>query len=71
MTTTKTKSGETWDMISKRVYGDEHFMHELISANIHHRKTVIFDYGVTINVPNIRTESTEYYRNLPPWKQRG
>ena len=69
MTTTITRSGETWDMISKRLYGDEHFMHELISANLFHRKTVIFDYGVVLNVPEINTESTAYDSNLPPWKR--
>lgn len=69
MTTTITQSGETWDMISKRVYGDEHFMHELIAANVQHRKTVLFRSGVVLNVPAIDINSTAYDTNLPLWKR--
>lgn len=56
-------------MISKRVYGDEHFMHELIAANIEYRKTVVFRYGVKLIVPDIDVTSTLYDTNLPPWKR--
>lgn len=69
MATVTTKSGETWDMISLRVYGDEHFMSVLMEANMHHRNTVIFSYGVVLNVPDIDTTSPSYEANLPPWKR--
>lgn len=41
-TTYVTRQGDAWDVISKRLYGDERFMDELIRANIEHRKTVLF-----------------------------
>ena len=69
MKTTVTQMGDTFDSISRRLYCDEHFMHELIAANIKHRKTAIFQYGTVLNVPNINTEDVEYNINLPPWKR--
>lgn len=69
MATITTKSGETWDMVSLRAYGDEHFMHILMEANIQHRNTVIFRQGVILEVPEIDTTSPSYDANLPPWKR--
>lgn len=71
MTTYKTQQGDTWDIISKRVYGDEHFMDLLIRANIQYRKIVIFPAEVTLTVPDINLASLEYEANLPPWKRSG
>lgn len=68
--TVKTHQGDTWDILAKKIYGDEHFMTELINANIHFRKTVIFSSGVVLNVPEIDTTSKAYEANLPPWKRR-
>lgn len=66
-----TRQGDTWDVMAKRLYGDEHFMDVLIKANVNHRKTVVFSYGVTIEVPEIDTKSKLYHVNLPPWKRNG
>lgn len=71
MATYKTEQGDTWDLIALRVYDDEHFMDVLIKANIEHRKTVIFQSGVVLTVPDIDTTSKEYEANLPPWKRQG
>ena len=68
-TTYVTRQGDAWDVISKRLYGDERFMDELIRANIEHRKTVLFSYGVRLTVPEIDTKSPAYAANLPPWKR--
>lgn len=70
-TTYRTRQGDTWDVISKRLYGDEHYFDVLISANIEHRKIVVFPYGIVLTVPDINTESTEYEAGLPPWKRTG
>ena len=64
-----TRQGDTWDILAKKIYGNELFMEELIKANIHFRKTVIFSAGVVLNVPEIDTTSLEYESNLPPWKR--
>ena len=65
-----TRQGDTWDVISKRLYGDERFMDVLIRANINHRKTVVFSYGKRLAAPEINTQSAAYALNLPPWKRR-
>lgn len=70
METTLSRMGETWDMISKRVYGDEHFMDALLAANVELRDVALFPYGVEIVVPEIDTHSTAYDINLPPWKRK-
>ena len=71
MATYTTTQGDTWDIISKKIYGNELFMDVLIKANINQRKTVIFPYGVVLNVPDIDTASSEYEANLPVWKRTG
>lgn len=71
MATYTTTQGDTWDIISRKIYGNELFMDVLIKANINHRKTVIFPYGVVLNVPDIDTTSSEYEANLPVWKRTG
>ncbi len=45
MTVYKTAQFDTWDTISKRFYGDEHYFDVLIKANIKHRKIVVFPDG--------------------------
>ena len=72
MATVKTVQGDTWDILAKRLYGNEFFMDVLIQANIQYRKTVVFRAGVVLNVPEIDdTASAEFEENLPPWKRSG
>ncbi len=65
----RTQSMDTWDVISKRVYGSELFMDKLIEANILLRKVVFFNAGVEIQCPDIETTSSEFEQNLPAWKR--
>ena len=65
----RTQSMDTWDVISKRVYGSEFFIDKLIEANIGWRKVVFFEEGVELSCPDIDTASTEFEQNLPPWKR--
>lgn len=67
-TTTTTRMGETWDMISKRVYGDEHHLSRLIDANIEHRDVVRFPRGVVLSVPALPSGALTG-SGLPPWKR--
>lgn len=71
MTTYTTQLHDTWDVISKRVFGSELFMDQLIAANLQYRKVVFFSDGVVLNVPDIDTQSSEFEQNLPPWKRGG
>lgn len=66
-TTYTTTQGDTWDIIAKKVYGEELLLDVLIEANIKHRQTVIFSAGIKLNVPEIDTEETDL--NLPIWKR--
>lgn len=67
---TTTKLGDTWDMISFRVYDDEGYIGLLIAANPDHRMTTIFAANIELNVPDIPSE--EVNTTLPPWiKARG
>ncbi len=59
---------DTWDIISKKVYGDEHFVDVLISANLEHRKVVFFSAGVKLNVPEVE-DSKLAEPDLPSWKR--
>ena len=65
--TYKTISQDTWDLISYRCYGDEHYIAELIAANFEYRNMVIFPADVVLVVPEIEAEDST--SDLPPWKR--
>lgn len=60
-----TKSGDTWDMISKEVYGSEYHADVLMAANAAHIETFIFQAGVELSTPALEEERNGL---LPPWK---
>lgn len=65
-----TKQGDTWDMISYRVYGDEGYIGLLIQANPQHKMTTIFQANIKLIVPDIPSAAVN--SDLPPWvKARG
>jgi phage tail protein X len=68
-TTYTTRQGDTWDVISKRVYGSEIFMHELIAANFLQREVAVFSDGVVLEVPEIDTQRLDNDK-LPVWKRQ-
>ncbi len=68
MATTTTRHGETWDMISYRVYGDEHWTWRLVNANRELRHVRLFSAGIQITVPPLPEEAASR-NSLPPWKQ--
>ena len=57
-----TKSGDTWDMIAKEVYGSEYHADVLMAANAAH---IIFQAGVELSTPALEEERNGL---LPPWK---
>lgn len=65
-----TQSGDMWDGIAHRVYGNrrrgEMLMHLLLEANPAYRKTVIFPAGVNLTIPEPPVNVPE---SLPPWKR--
>lgn len=60
-----TKSGDTWDMIAKKVYGSEYHADVLMAANAAHIETFIFQAGVELSTPALEEERNGL---LPPWK---
>ncbi len=71
MKTTTTIQGDTWDILSKRLYGNELFMDVLINANIDYRRIVIFPAGIVLQVPDVDVTEFALDSDLPPWKRSG
>ena len=59
-----TVSGDTWDIVAYKAYGNEMYMDILIKANIEYKDTYIFPAVLTL--PEIGLTVSE---SLPPWKQ--
>lgn len=59
-----TDSGDTWDLISYKVYGNSNQIEELYSANPKLLRVVIFEAGVDIICPDILATSGG---DLPQW----
>lgn len=61
-----TISGDMWDLIAHKVYGNGAYMDVLLKANIKYKDVYIFSAGITLSVPETSPEVPE---SLPPWKQ--
>lgn len=61
----KTKSGDTWDVIAKEVYGSEYHADVLMAANPQEIDTFIFNAGVELSTPALEEERDGL---MPPWK---
>lgn len=48
----ETTQGDTWDLISFKVFGTERFSKKIAQNNLTYIKTVIFPPGVKILIPN-------------------
>ena len=70
METYTTVSGDTWDVIAKKVYGDElkadHLMQDRVNITL--LDFQVFPAGVTIHVPDI-TDEQSYEDDLPEWRK--
>lgn len=60
-----TKQGDTWDMIAKKVYGNEKRMDFLMQNNRKLLEYFIFPAGVILNVPELPEKLDA---DLPPWR---
>lgn len=66
----RTKNGDTWDLISHKVYGTEGYFHDLIRANLNLIDIAIFDSNIPIIIPDfVDTGANEDIDKLPPWKR--
>ncbi|GEN83632.1 membrane protein [Sporosarcina luteola] len=62
-----TVQGDTWDILSKKVYGSEFHTDMLMKANPDVVDVIMFSSGVLLLVPEIDT--VEQFDSLPPWKR--
>lgn len=69
MDTITTVSGDTWDTLAKRAYGDERKAQELMEAreNITLLDYQVFPGGVSVAVPELPEETLE--SELPAWRK--
>lgn len=64
-----TVQGDTWDMISLKVYETDEYAHLILDENLELSHVVFFDAGVEITIPDIDdSSSSDTSVNLPPWR---
>lgn len=64
-----TKQGDTWDLISDKVYGTGDYTHLILDENLSLSHIAFFSAGTEIIIPDIDSStSTETSVNLPPWR---
>lgn len=61
-----TIQGDTWDMIAKKVYGDEKKLDVLMAANFDSLDYVVFPAGVAVNIPELDRQVDS---DLPEWRK--
>ncbi|NRT90091.1 tail protein X [Clostridium beijerinckii] len=61
-----TQQGDTFDSIALEFYGEEKYSIFIIQLNPKYIDTIIFDYGVSLIIPDINIKNTS---TLPPWKK--
>lgn len=64
-----TTQGDTWDLISYKVYGSDAHQDLLIDANWSERERVLFPAGVVLTIPDLPSSRTVAPLNLPPWRR--
>lgn len=68
LSTYKTIQGDTYDIIAKKVYGDELLMGKIVRANPKYIGMMVFPSGVILQIPDATDEELKY-NSLPPWRQ--
>lgn len=62
-----TVRGDTFDALALQYYNDEKLASTIIQANPDFCDTLIFDEGVTLNIPDIVDVTLP--ETLPPWRR--
>lgn len=62
-----TIQGDTWDLIAKKVYGDERKLDTLMQNNFQLLDYTVFPSGIKLNIsaPKVNEESS-----LPEWRKK-
>lgn len=67
MNTYTTIQGDTWDLIAKKVYGDEKKLDVLMEYNFPVLDYTVFPEGIRLKIPELQTEETEH---IPEWRKQ-
>ena len=62
-----TKSGDTWDIIAKEVYGDEMHLSFLMKNNGDLLTYFVFPSGVVVKIYDLPEEVDEEDEDIPDW----
>lgn len=60
-----TIQGDTWDLISYKVYGNEKYVGIIMQANFPLLDYTVFPSNIKINIPALPDEETD---NSPEWR---
>lgn len=64
-----TIQGDSWDLISYKIFGLEKYAPKIMSANIFYRDVQIFEAGIVLAIPDISEEEINNEKQgLPPWR---
>lgn len=61
-----TVQGDTWDVISKKVYGEEKYADQLMGANFDLLDIFVFSSGTVVTIPKLNEVVDS---NLPEWRK--
>lgn len=64
-----TKSGDTWDIIAKEVYGDEMHLSFLMKNNSDLLNYFMFPSGVAVKVYELLEEEDREEEDFPDWRE--
>jgi len=67
MRTYVTKQRDQWDQIAFEQLGSEHLVDQLIAVNSEYRMTVVFNAGIKLILPEIKTSSQTF--SPAPWRK--
>lgn len=60
--------GDTWDIIAKKVYGNELYADRLMQANRKYLNEFIFSAGITLECPEIESDAAKLPEAYPEWR---
>ena len=60
--------GDTWDIIAKKIYGNELYADKLMQANRKYLNEFVFSAGITLECPEIESDAAKLPEAYPEWR---
>lgn len=67
MSTYTTTQGDTFDILAKKIYGDEKHIDLLMGANPRYCGVIVFSAGIVLSVPDL-TDTIATREGFPSWR---